>query len=119
MSKELAGLQDLKNAFISHCKTLGCEDTYIKICENKFDIIETELKNQKRKLDLRGLNLSSIDQALEIIMRDPDAVFNTIDLYNDWEEYDEDCINENVTTYPFKSKEEFDLLKEVLCKDNM
>lgn len=45
MNKDLIDLQDIKSAFISHCKTLGCEDAYIKVCENKFGNIEKALKD--------------------------------------------------------------------------
>lgn len=46
MTKELSNIQDLKSAFISHCKELGCDENYIKVCENKFSSIETVLKNE-------------------------------------------------------------------------
>ncbi len=48
MSRELADIQDLKSAFVSHCRALGCEDNYIKVCENKFDKIETALKRLEK-----------------------------------------------------------------------
>ena len=35
----------MKNAFISHCKELGCDENYIKVCENKFRNIETSLND--------------------------------------------------------------------------
>lgn len=54
------------------------------------------------------------EKAFEIIKRDPEVIIDTINLYDDWETYDEDCEYENVTTYPFKSKEEFDLIKEFI-----
>lgn len=44
MNKELNDLQDIKSAFISHCKELGCDESYIKVCENKFSDIETTIK---------------------------------------------------------------------------
>lgn len=44
MSKELNNLQDIKSAFISHCKELSCDENYIKVCENKFSDIEKSLK---------------------------------------------------------------------------
>ena len=50
MSKELADLQDIKSAFISHCKELGCGKNYIKFYENKFSNVETALK-KKNKID--------------------------------------------------------------------
>lgn len=53
MSKELNDLQDLKSAFISHCRTLGCEDNYIKVCSSKFNIIEAKLKNYELERALR------------------------------------------------------------------
>ena len=52
MNKKLANIKDLKSAFISHCKELGCDENYIKACENKFNDIETAFKNQQRQLDL-------------------------------------------------------------------
>ena len=39
MNKELANLEDLKYAFISHCRELKCREDYIEICENKFNSI--------------------------------------------------------------------------------
>lgn len=44
MSKEIGELEDLKNAFIGHCRELKCEENYIKVCNNKFNKIEKELK---------------------------------------------------------------------------
>ena len=44
MSKGLEALEDLKNAFIGHCRELECKENYIKVCENKFNLIEKELK---------------------------------------------------------------------------
>lgn len=44
MSKELADIQDLKTAFISYCRELGCGELYIQVCENKFRGIEAALK---------------------------------------------------------------------------
>lgn len=51
MNKELADIQDLKGAFISHCKALGCEDNYIKVCENKFNRIEAIITTQKKMVE--------------------------------------------------------------------
>lgn len=44
MSKGLAILEDLKNAFTGHCRELKCETNYIQVCEHKFSKIEKELK---------------------------------------------------------------------------
>ncbi len=45
MNKELFDLTELKNVFVGHCKKLNCSNDYINVCENKFDIIEKELKD--------------------------------------------------------------------------
>lgn len=43
-NKLLTDLQDLKSAFISHCKTLGCSIDYITMCQIMFANIENTLK---------------------------------------------------------------------------
>lgn len=47
MNIDLEALKDLRSAFVSHCKTLGCEEDYIEICENKFSYIEKALKDKE------------------------------------------------------------------------
>lgn len=64
MNKELADIQDLKSAFISHCRALGCEDNYIKVCENKFKKIETVLKEYKNVEDELGIEWIILFKAL-------------------------------------------------------
>ena len=54
MNKELSPLFDLtelKNAFIGHCKELNCDENYIKICNDKFNRIETTLKNYQEGIE--------------------------------------------------------------------
>ena len=65
MNEELNNIQDLKTAFISHCKELGCDENYIKVCENKFSDIETTLKDFEK---INKYNAASgTGKSLEII----------------------------------------------------
>ena len=65
MSKELVDIQDLKSAFVSHCKELGCDENYIKVCENKFSNIETALINYEKGIEnAQGYKPRSSMQAL-------------------------------------------------------
>lgn len=75
MTKELSNIQDLKNAFISHCKELGCDKNYIKACENKFNNIATALKRLEKIDNRKIVGTTTIDKALEqfLIQQCPDV----------------------------------------------
>lgn len=88
MSKELTNLQDLRSAFVSHCKTLGCSIDYITMCQIMFANIENALKENEKKL-----------KALEVIKECFD--------FNGFEEF-----IPNSKWYQSESKQK--LLKEVL-----
>ena len=125
MSKELANLLDLKSAFISYCKTLGCEDNYIKVCSNKFDIIEAALKDHEKPKKIVGSisfeqsmenyvknNCPSIAKklkALEIVKDRFDIQFTESDL----PDY-HGIMQIGINPIYIKTQEEFDLLKETL-----
>ena len=117
MSKELSNIQDLKSAFISHCKELGCDENYIKVCKKKFVDIEKTLKGyEKYKTQYNIVNcypksLLSIDdlnklKALEIIK---EIIFI---------EEEDFFYDKETDTYFFIGykvpKDKYDLLKEVL-----
>lgn len=100
MSKGLEILEDLKNAFIGHCRELKCETNYIQVCEHKFSKIEKELK------------------ALEIIKKH--IVNKDLDTSGVYLEY---CLGLFEPYYSIEIKrganqiiteKEYDLLKEVL-----
>lgn len=94
MSKGLAILEDLKNAFTGHCRELKCETNYIQVCEHKFSKIEKELK------------------ALEIIKE------KEVNVY-DFKEYESKYEYNKHTKEEFQelTQEEYDLLKEVLSNE--
>ena len=80
MCKELNNIQDLKSAFISHCKELGCDENYIKVCENKFSNIETALKKQVQDQK----KLKKYQKAKELISKILDV--GNIDTLEDFKE---------------------------------
>ena len=133
MSKELTDIQDLKSAFVSHCRALGCEDDYIQVCENKFKKIEDALKrleieNSKQfkekliqdnlamtfELNVAKNKLKALDVIKYCICKDFELIDNaSIDncfktSYR-FRIYADDTYNEW-----YIDKEEYDLLKEVL-----
>lgn len=125
MNKELVDIQDLKSAFISHCKELGCDENYIKVCENKFSNIEIALKKIESPLtkeyltyenkELRGHidRLIIEHKALEIIKELFDFDF-AIRFGNNQSMLM--IINKRTNEYwelPI-SKDKYDLLKEIL-----
>ena len=74
-TKIMSDLQDLKTAFIAHCKELGCDEDYIKVCENKFVAIEYEL-NRLAIFDGHIEETCNKFQALEMLKDELDFYFD-------------------------------------------
>ena len=98
MNKDLANLQDLKSAFVSHCKTLGCSIDYITMCKIMFANIENALKENENKL-----------KSFEIIKENFANIGGTRGNFEG-----KKPTNEIVITLKDLTKEKFDLLKEEL-----
>ena len=96
MNKELNNLQDIKSAFISHCKELDCDENYIKVCEIKFSDIEKALKER----EIIKMFIKSINLRFEFVDYDKLIIVLGGEDYECW--------------YYCKTQEEYDLLKEVL-----
>lgn len=142
MNRELADLQDLKSAFISHCKTLGCEDNYIKVCESKFDRIEASINIQKKMVESLQSSKEHLIDDLEKLERENFELSERVGFNATYKGEDEDKLkaldiikekvsdmkwlkycssleqyNEGVPSYEQLTQEEFDILKEALSNE--
>ena len=122
MSKKLTPLEALEKIVNDHC--IDNED-------EELDIIETALKDyEKIKFEHSELRTYHYDllkenerlhnqkvkklKALKIIKRCPVEIIEILDTYSSWEEYRQDYRNRSERQGLIQSKQEFDLLKEVL-----
>ena len=85
------------------------------------NIIETELKEKETPVETFEQFVGEPSEviykklkALEIIKRYPVEVISCWDTYSDWEEYRKDYYNKAERKGLIETKEEFELLKEVL-----
>ena len=77
MNKDLASIQDLRSAFVSHCRALGCDDDYIKLCEHKFKSIETALKRLE-ELERANFELEETNAFLITETKEQDEILRII-----------------------------------------
>lgn len=74
MSKELTDLQDLRSAFISHCRALGCDADYIKVCENKFNKIEASIAIKEKMTESLQSSKEHLIDDLEEALANNEAI---------------------------------------------
>lgn len=103
LSKQIANLQDLKTAFIAHSRGLGSAEDYIKVCENKFNIIEQALIKAEEE-----------HKVLEII-KEKGCIALDVDYenYDEWKKHHIAFMDVDTGEFPL-TKEEYNLLKEIL-----
>ena len=114
MTKQLSpifDLRELKNAFVGHCKELKCKDDYIKVCKQKFDIIETALKNyeiRKQQYDFIVNVSQRYEELLHLVCK------KEVDMFAFKKAENVEIYNKNCNSRYTLTKEQFDLLKEVI-----
>lgn len=112
MNKEL---EDLKNAFVSHCRELKCKEDYIKVCKNKFDKIGADFEH-KDQLETENAGLKARNEKLEKVweivkkygLQHCDYAIS----FSNYESYKEEWRFDNAKKH--LTKTEFNLLKKIL-----